>query len=86
VAAEAQACGIPVVASAVGGLAHVVADGESGLLVPGWDPSDYADALRRILTDPQLADRLTRGAVANAEQFSWQATVDRLLELYAGIS
>ncbi|MBP1633051.1 MAG: D-inositol-3-phosphate glycosyltransferase [Acidobacteria bacterium] len=86
VAAEAQACGIPVVASAVGGLAHVVADGESGLLVPGWDPPDYADALHRILTDPQLADRLARGAVANAEQFSWRATVDRLLELYAGIS
>ena len=86
VAAEAQACGIPVVASAVGGLAYAVADGESGLLVVGWDPPDYADALHRILTDPLLAERLARGAVANAEQFSWQATADRLLELYAGIS
>ncbi len=86
VAAEAQACGVPVVASAVGGLAHAVADGESGLLVSGWDPVDYAAALRRILTDPVLAERLARGAVANAEQFSWPATADRLLELYAGIS
>jgi len=85
VAAEAQACGVPVVASAVGGLAHVVADGESGLLVSGWDPRDYAAALHRILTDAALAERLARGAVANAQQFSWPATVDRLLELYAGI-
>lgn len=86
VAAEAQACGIPVVASAVGGLAHNVADGESGLLVPGWDPADYAAALGRVLTEPGLAERLGRGAVANAEQFSWPATADRMLELYRGIS
>lgn len=86
VAVEAQSCGIPVVASAVGGLAHVIADGESGLLVSGWDPPVYADALRRTLTDPVLAERLARGALANAEQFSWRVTADRLLELYAGIS
>ncbi len=86
VAAEAQSCGIPVVASSVGGLAHIVADDESGLLVAGWDPADYAAALRRILTDPVLADRLAAGALANAGQFSWPATADRLLELYTGIS
>jgi D-inositol-3-phosphate glycosyltransferase len=86
VAVEAQSCGVPVVASAVGGLAHIVADGESGLLVSGWDPADYAAALRRILTDAVFAERLAAGAVANAEQFSWPATADRLLELYTGIS
>lgn len=86
VAAEAQACGVPVVAAAVGGLAYAVADGQSGLLVSGWEPADYAAALRRVLTDPALAGRLSRGAVANAEQFSWSATADRMLELYTGIS
>lgn len=86
VAVEAQACGLPVVAAAVGGLEHVVADGESGLLVPGWDPGDYAAALRRVLTDPALAARLSAGARVQAEGFSWPATADRLLELYSGIA
>jgi D-inositol-3-phosphate glycosyltransferase len=86
VAVEAQACGIPVVASAVGGLGDAVADGKSGLLITGWDPADYTAALERILTEPGLAERLSRGGVANAEQFSWPATADRMLELYAGIS
>ena len=86
VAVEAQACGLPVVAAAVGGLAHVVADGESGVLVSGWDPGDYAAALRRLLTDAGWAARLSAGARAQAERFSWPATADRLLELYAGIA
>jgi D-inositol-3-phosphate glycosyltransferase len=86
VAVEAQACGVPVVAAAVGGLAHAVSDGESGLLVPGWDPGDYAAALARILTEPGLAARLSGGARARAEEFSWTATADRLLELYSGIA
>ncbi len=86
VAAEAQACGVPVVAAAVGGLSHTVADGKSGILVSGWDPADYAAALLRILTEPGLAARLSAGAIAQAERFSWPATADRLLELYSGIA
>jgi D-inositol-3-phosphate glycosyltransferase len=86
VAAEAQACGVPVVASRVGGLAYAVADGESGFLVTGWDAEGFADAMRRVLTDPELATRLGSGAVEFAERFSWPATADRLLELYAGIT
>lgn len=85
VAAEAQACGVPVVASRVGGLAHAVADGTSGFLVDGWEPAGFAEALVRVLGDPDTAERLAAGALAHARQFSWEATVDRLLELYAGI-
>ncbi len=86
VAAEAQACGIPVVAARVGGLAHVVDDGVSGILVDGWDPAGYATQIRRVLGDPALAARLGRGAVRQATRFSWPATADRLLELYQGIA
>jgi D-inositol-3-phosphate glycosyltransferase len=86
VAVEAQACGLPVVAARVGGLAYAVAHGESGFLVEGWDPADYAAALRTILTDPAAAGRLAAGAVAHAARYSWESTTDRLLELYAGIA
>ena len=86
VAVEAQACGLPVVAAKVGGLAYAVAHGESGFLVEGWDPADYAAALRAILTDTVVAGRLAAGAVAHAAQYSWESTTDRLLELYSGIS
>jgi len=86
VAAEAQACGLPVVASAVGGLPYVVDDGTSGLLVNGHEPGDFAKALLRVLDDPDLEARLSGGALEFAERFSWTATADRLLELYAGIT
>ena len=85
VAAEAQACGLPVVASRVGGLAELVEDGCSGFLVEGWDPADYAEAILTVLCDPAVAAILSRGSVERAGRFSWPATVNRFLELYAGI-
>ena len=85
VAVEAQACGTPVVASRVGGLVYAVADGHSGYLIAGHDPTDYAAALRSILDDPATEARLFAGAVEHAAGFSWDATADRLFELYRGL-
>ncbi|WP_339156557.1 D-inositol-3-phosphate glycosyltransferase [Actinomadura luteofluorescens] len=84
VAVESQACGTPVVASRVGGLCTAVADGESGVLIPGHDPADYAAVLRRLHAEPGLHARLARGAVRHARDFGWDATVDRLLDVYTG--
>ncbi|GLW65377.1 D-inositol 3-phosphate glycosyltransferase [Actinomadura rubrobrunea] len=84
VAVESQACGTPVVAAAVGGLCTAVRDGESGVLVSGHDPADYAAVLRRLYDEPRLHARLARGAVRHAQRFGWDATVDRLLEVYTG--
>jgi D-inositol-3-phosphate glycosyltransferase len=85
VAVEAQSCGTPVVASRVGGLAYAIADDMSGFLIPGHDPADFAAALRRILDDPVTAARLSAGAVDHAAGFSWDATADKLMELYQGL-
>jgi D-inositol-3-phosphate glycosyltransferase len=82
VAVEAQACATPVVAAAVGGLTTVVADGRSGLLVESHRPADWADALARIVEDPALRQRLSRGAVRQARRFSWELTADKTLVTY----
>ncbi|WP_396925938.1 D-inositol-3-phosphate glycosyltransferase [Mycolicibacterium sp.] len=80
VAVEAQACGTPVVAAAVGGLPVAVADGISGALVDGHEPGRWADAIDRLLArDP---DELSRAAVTHAQRFSWAGTVDGLLASY----
>lgn len=82
VAAEAGACGTPVVAAAVGGLPTVVRHERSGLLVDTHDDADWARALGRVLTEPGLHDRLAAGAAAQAREFSWDATASAMLETY----
>ena len=82
VAAEAQATGAPVVAAAVGGLTTVVDDGRSGLLVEGHDARDWARALRRVLVEPGLRDRLSAGALRQARRFAWEHTADATAEVY----
>jgi D-inositol-3-phosphate glycosyltransferase len=82
VALEAQACGTPVVAAAVGGLTTAVADGVTGLLVPGHDIGDFADALRRIATDPPLRETMSRAAVRHAGRFGWELTAEKTLAAY----
>jgi D-inositol-3-phosphate glycosyltransferase len=82
VAVEAQACGTPVVAAAVGGLTTVVGDGRSGLLVPGHDAGAWAEALRRVACDDTERARLAVGALAQAQEFSWDATADQTLGVY----
>ncbi|HEY3954030.1 MAG TPA: D-inositol-3-phosphate glycosyltransferase [Streptosporangiaceae bacterium] len=84
VAAEAQACGTPVVAAAVGGLRTAVADGVSGVLVRGHDPADYARVLRELIGSPRRLASLSAGAVAHAARFSWADAVDELLRVYTG--
>ena len=82
VAIEAQACGTPVVAAAVGGLTTAVRHGVTGLLVEGYDPVDYADALGRLLSEPDTAAAMGRAAVRHAAGFSWSTTAARTLAVY----
>jgi D-inositol-3-phosphate glycosyltransferase len=84
VALEAQACGTPVVAAAVGGLRTAVRDGFSGVLVDGHDPEAWARVLAGLVSSPPRLAELSRGAVAHASGFGWPATADRLVEVYTG--
>jgi D-inositol-3-phosphate glycosyltransferase len=82
VAIEAQACGTPVVAAAVGGLGTAVRHGETGLLVAGHDPVDYAEACARLLENPVARARMGETARQHAAQFGWGETARRALEVY----
>jgi D-inositol-3-phosphate glycosyltransferase len=81
VAIEAQACGTPVAAAAVGGLPVAVADGRSGTLVDGHDPVAWAAAIDGLLRADPAA--LRRAAIEHAARFSWDNTVDALLASYS---
>jgi len=86
VALEAAACGVPVVASSVGGLVSLVDDGCTGLLVEGRDPDAYAVAIAKVLDDPQLADDMGRAAVERAKRYTWAFAAARLRRLYADVT
>jgi len=82
VALEAQACGTPVVAAAVGGLVTAVRDGVSGMLVDGHEPARWARALDALLAAPRHRAELSEGAVRHAAGFSWDRTAEGLLQVY----
>ena len=82
VALEAQACGTPVVATAVGGLRTAVADGISGVLVDGHNPRAWSSVLARLLQEPQRRVLLSMGAVEHASHFGWDATSRGTLDIY----
>jgi D-inositol-3-phosphate glycosyltransferase len=82
VALEAQACGTPVVASAVGGLRTAVADGISGVLVDGHNPRAWSSVIARLLQEPQRRVLLSMGALEHASHFGWDATSRGTLDIY----
>lgn len=80
VVVEAQASGVPVVASASGALPDVV--GEDGLLVPPGDVAALHAALARFLDEPDLWDRLRSAGIAGATRYSWSSVANRQARLY----
>ncbi|MEN9305568.1 MAG: hypothetical protein RLY76_836 [Actinomycetota bacterium] len=82
VALEAQACGTPVVATAVGGLRTAVADGISGSLVDGHDPRAWSAVISRLLMEPERRLLLSMGAVEHASHFGWDTTARGMLDVY----
>jgi glycosyltransferase involved in cell wall biosynthesis len=83
VAIEAMAHGRPVVGTSVGGLAELVVDGETGILVPPRDVTRLREALLRLLGDPDLRRRMGAAARARIEELcSWETVAPQVLETY----
>jgi D-inositol-3-phosphate glycosyltransferase len=86
VALEAAACGIPVVATAVGGLSRLVVDCDTGLLVPMRTSTAFASAIDVLLDDPALAAKMGERAAERSTRFTWSAAAARLRRCYADVS
>jgi D-inositol-3-phosphate glycosyltransferase len=82
VALEAMACGTPVIASKVGGLAFTVQDDITGFLVPERDPEALAAKISQILRDPALRERLGHQASLWAQRYSWPTVANQIVALY----
>jgi D-inositol-3-phosphate glycosyltransferase len=82
---EAQACGLPVVTTAVGGATDVVQNGVTGFIVDHGDAEQLARRLDDAL-DPNLAPALRKGASQSAQRFTWDRTASRLLDVFQAVS
>jgi glycosyltransferase involved in cell wall biosynthesis len=77
---EAAACGTPAVVTRISGHSDAVVDGETGILV---EVGDLGGALGRVLADHGLRARLSAGAAAHAERYTWAATAEGTLRVLA---
>ena len=84
---EAMACGTAVVGSRTGGIPEVVAEGETGLLVPAGEPEPLAEALNALLRDPDRAEAMGQAGRKRAvSEFGWPAIAAQTADLYAELT
>jgi len=82
---EAMACGLPIVSTNVGGIPYLLKDEQDALLVPPDDAEAMANAIRRILTEPELAKYLSDNGRQKAEQFDWSVVLPKWQDIFRNI-
>jgi len=82
VALEAMACGTPVIASEVGGLAYLVRDGETGFTIPDQEPEALCEKLAWLLNDQSLHKTMSQRAVEYAQDYAWEKVAKEIMEVY----
>jgi D-inositol-3-phosphate glycosyltransferase len=82
VALEAMACGTPVIATQVGGLAFLVRDGVTGFHIPVDDPVALSERLITILDDYQLREKMSQQSVEIAQKYAWEIIAANMNTLY----
>jgi D-inositol-3-phosphate glycosyltransferase len=85
VALEAMACGTPVVASQVGGLAFLIQEGITGYVIPDGEPETLAERLTRLIQQPGLRQQLGEQAAATAQDYAWNNIAERMVNLYSSV-
>jgi D-inositol-3-phosphate glycosyltransferase len=85
VALEAMACGTPVIASEVGGLAYLVRDGETGFTIPAEEPDTLCEKLTWLLNDPDLHERMSGQAAEYAQDYAWEKIAAQILDVYRAL-
>ena len=82
VALEAMACGTPVIASEVGGLAYLVRDGETGFTIPDQEPEALTEKMTWLLNDRELHSTMSARAVEYAQDYAWEKIARQIVDLY----
>jgi len=85
VALEAMACGAPVIASEVGGLAYLIQDGVTGFHVPDQDPVELAGKIKLILDHEELRQEMSAAAVLSAQRYAWPRIAAQIVRVFTGL-
>ena len=82
VALEAMACGTPVIATQVGGLQHLVQDGETGFVIPNGDPDALEEKITVLICKEELKDQMSSNSVAYAQTLKWDVIAKKLIKQF----
>ena len=85
VALEAMACGTPVIASEVGGLAYLVRDGETGFTIPDQEPDTLCEKISWLLNDQELHETMSQRAIEYAQDYAWEKIAKQIVDVYKSL-